>query len=127
MAPGDDAGNVASCFVDSHAVVSIARHGYHRVAYLIASGTVAGHERTPDFARQGGAQPKLPRMDPVLLMVDRACRWSFRTVSLACLRDQARLARIHGSRQLLRYTAPRGRHSGVPLHLQLRRYPPPPK
>lgn len=39
MAPGDDDGNVVSRFVDGHVVVSMARHGYHQVAYLLAKGT----------------------------------------------------------------------------------------
>lgn len=39
MGPQDDDGNVVSRFVDGHAVVSMARHGYHQVAYLIAKGT----------------------------------------------------------------------------------------
>lgn len=39
MAAGDVDGNVVSRFVDGHVIVSMARHDYHQVAYLIAKGT----------------------------------------------------------------------------------------
>lgn len=49
MTPGDDDGNVVSRFVDGHVVVSMARHGYHQVAYLLAKGTDA-QRRQSDVA-----------------------------------------------------------------------------
>lgn len=49
MAPGDDSGNVLARFVDGHVIVSMARHGYHQVAYLIAKGT-DGERRRGDVA-----------------------------------------------------------------------------
>lgn len=49
MAPGDDDGNVVSRFVDGHVVVSMSRHDYHQVAYLIAKGTDA-QRRAGDVA-----------------------------------------------------------------------------
>lgn len=39
MAPGDDRDHVVSRFTNGHVVVSMARHGYHQVAYLLAKGT----------------------------------------------------------------------------------------
>lgn len=49
MAPGDDNGNVMARFVDGHVVVSMARHDYHQVAYLLAKGTDT-QRRTGDVA-----------------------------------------------------------------------------
>lgn len=49
MAPGDDDGHVVARFVDGHVVVSMARHDYHQVAYLLAKGTDA-QRRTGDVA-----------------------------------------------------------------------------
>lgn len=49
MAPWDDDGNVVSRFVDGHVVVSMARHDYHQVAYLLAKGTDE-QRRTGDVA-----------------------------------------------------------------------------
>lgn len=45
MAAGDDSSVVAARFVDGQAAVSMARHDYHQVAYLIVKGT--------DAARRG--------------------------------------------------------------------------
>lgn len=50
MAPGDDADEVVARFVDGHVVVSMARHDYHQVAYLLAKGTDAERRRTEDIA-----------------------------------------------------------------------------
>lgn len=46
MLPDDDDHNVVARFVDGHVVVSMARHGYHQVAYLLPKGTDA--ERRTD-------------------------------------------------------------------------------
>lgn len=47
MAPGDDDGNVVSRFVDGHVVVSMARHDYHQVAYLLPKGADVARRREP--------------------------------------------------------------------------------
>ena len=45
MAPEDEADAVVARFVDGHVVVSMARHDYHQVAYLLAKGTDAERRR----------------------------------------------------------------------------------
>lgn len=46
MVPEDDRDNVVARFVDGHVAVSMARHDYHQVAYLIAKGTDAARRRS---------------------------------------------------------------------------------